>query len=235
VCAAAKANLPVVIANTYHVHNFAVSTGKRAKTDKLDAKMIAHYGEALKPRLSEIKPDNIQQISDSLVRRAQLIDMRTMEKNRLSILPKTLHRSIKKIINTLQKEVEHIEETLDELMKDTAQWQELKEILLSVKGAGKVLAYTLMSDLPELGQLNRKSGAYKDKRKTKGGRHLIRAVLFMSMLSWIQSNPKFKDIYTSMVAAGKPKKAAIIAWMRRLITILNTIVKNNTAWDEKLV
>ena len=249
VCAAAKVNLPVVIANTYHVHNFAVSTGKRAKTDKLDAKMIAHYGEALKPRLSEIKPDNIQQISDLLVRRAQLIDMRTMEKNRLSILPKTLHRSIKKIINTLQKEVEHIEETLDELMQDTAQWQELKDILLSVKGVGKVLAYTLMSDLPELGQLNRKeiaalvgvapmnreSGAYKGKRKIKGGRHRIRTVLFMSMLSAIQSNPKFKGIYTGMVAAGKPKKVAIVACMRRLITILNTMVKNNRQWDEKLV
>ncbi|PCI71677.1 MAG: IS110 family transposase [Piscirickettsiaceae bacterium] len=248
VCAAAKANLPVVVANTYHVHNFAVATGKRAKTDKLDAKMIAHYGEALKPRLSEIKPENIQHISDLLVRRAQLIDMRTMEKNRLSILPKTLHRSLKKVINTLQKEIDQTEETLDALMKDTPDWHELMNLLTSVKGVGKVLAYTLLSDLPELGQLNRKeiaalvgvapmnreSGAYRGKRKIKGGRHRIRTVLFMAMLSAIQSNPKFKSIYTRMVEAGKPKKVAIVACMRRLITILNTMVKNNSVWDEKL-
>lgn len=210
--------------------------------------MIAHYGEALKPRLSEIKPDNIKYISDLLVRRAQLIDMRTMEKNRLSILPKALHRSIKKVINTLQKEVDKIEQTLDELIKDTPDWHELMILLTSVKGVGKVLAYTLLSDLPELGQLNRKeiaalvgvapmnreSGAYQGTRKIKGGRYRIRTVLFMSMLSAIQSNPKFKGIYVGMVAAGKPKKVAIVACMRRLITILNTMVKNNTAWDENL-
>lgn len=122
-------------------------------------------------------------------------------------------------------------------------------LLTSVKGVGKVLAYTLLSHLPELGQLNRKeiaslvgvapmnrdSGAYRGKRKIKGGRHKIRTVLFMAMLSAIQSNPKFKSIYTQMVAAGKPKKVAIVACMRRLITILNTMVKNKTVWDEKLV
>jgi len=244
VCAAAKANLPVVIANTYHVHNFAVSTGKRAKTDKLDAKMIAHYGEALKPRLSDVKPENIQQISDLLVRRSQLIDMRTMESNRLSILPKLLQRSIKHLIKVLNKEIEKTDEQLDQLIKDTPDWHELMTLLISVKGVGKVLAYTLLSDLPELGQLNRKeiaalvgvapSGAYRGKRKIKGGRHRIRTVLFMAMLSAIQSNPKFKSIYTKMVTAGKPKKVAIVACMRRLITILNTMVKNNTVWDEKL-
>ena len=248
VCAAAKAKLPVVIANTYHVHNFAVSTGKRAKTDKLDAKMIAHYGEALKPRLTDVKPENIQHISDLLVRRSQLIDMRTMESNRLSILPKTLQRSIKHLIKVQNKEVEKTDEQLDQLIQDTPDWHELMTLLTSVKGVGKVLAYTLLSDLPELGQLNRKeiaalvgvapmnrdSGAYRGKRKIKGGRHRIRTVLFMSMLSSIQSNPKFKRIYTQMVAAGKPKKVAIVACMRRLITILNTMVKNNTVWDEKL-
>jgi len=227
------------------VHNFAVSTGKRAKTDKLDAKMIAHYGEALKPRLTDVKPENIQHISDLLVRRSQLIDMRTMESNRLSILPKTLQRSIKHLMKVLNKEVEKTDEQLDQ---DTPDWHELMTLLTSVKGGGKVLAYTLLSHLPELGQLNRKeiaalvgvapmnrdSGAYRGKRKIKGGRHRVLTVLFMAMLSAIQSNPKFKSIYTQMVAAGKPKKVAIVACMRRLVTTLNTMVKNNTVWDEKL-
>ena len=248
-CAASKAKLPLVIANTYHVHNFAVSTGKRAKTDKLDAQMIAHYGEALKPRLTEIKAENICLISDLLVRRSQLIDMRTMEKNRISILPKSFHQSIKQLQKHLQKDIDKIETHLDKLIAITPQWQETLTILLSVKGVGKVLAYTLLSDLPELGQLNRKeiaalvgvapmnkeSGAYKGLRKIRGGRHRIRTVLFMAMMSAIQSNPKFKSIYKQLVAAGKPKKVAIVACMRRMITILNTMVKNGTVWDENLV
>ena len=156
VCAAARAKLPVVIANAYHVHNFAISTGKLAKSDKLDAKMIAHYGEALKPRITEIKPENIQKISNLLARRSQLIEMRTMEKNRHSIMPKECHRSINKIIKTLQAEIKKVESQLDKLIEETPEWHLNMNILLSVKGVGKVLAYTLLSDLPELGQLNRK-------------------------------------------------------------------------------
>lgn len=247
-CAAAKAKLPIVIANAYHVHNFAVSTGQLAKTDTLDARMIAHYGEAVKPRLTQINPDNIMKISDLLVRRSQLVAMRTMEMNRLSILPKTLHSSIRRIINVLQKEIDKVEAQLDVLMEDTSEWQHTMRLLLSVKGVGKVLAYTLLSDLPELGQLNRKeiaalvgvapmnrdSGAYRGKRKIRGGRHRIRTVLFMATLSSIQSNPRFKRDYQHLVNKGKPKKVAIVACMRKMITILNSMVKNGTTWDEKL-
>ena len=121
-------------------------------------------------------------------------------------------------------------------------------VLLSVKGVGKILAYTLISELPELGQLNRKeiaalvgvapmnreSGTYKGKRKIRGGRYKVRTVLFMAMMSAIQSNPKFKAIYTRLVKAGKPKKVALIACMRRMITILNIMVKNETVWDDSL-
>ncbi|PHS22655.1 MAG: IS110 family transposase [Methylophaga sp.] len=247
-CAAAKAKLPIVIANSYHVHNFAVATGKLAKTDKLDAKMIAHYGQAMQPKLTELKADNIKQISDLLIRRGQLVEMRTMEKNRLSILPVELHRSMNKVNKTLENEIKRIEQQLDGLIEKTPQWQQIMTILLSVKGVGKIVAYTLLSELPELGQLNRKeiaaligvapmnreSGAYCGKRRIRGGRAKIRTVLFMAMMSAIQSNPKFKGIYTRMVAAGKPKKVAIIACMRRLITILNTLVKKEQCWDENL-
>lgn len=247
-CAAAKAKLPIVVANSYRVHKFASSTGKLAKTDKLDAQMIAYYGEALQPRETQLKPENIQIISDLLARRSQLLDMRTMEKNRLSILPKTLATPIKQHIKYLNSAVDTIEIKLDKLIDATPQWQQLMIILLSVKGVGKVLAYTLISELPELGQLNRKqiaalvgvapmnreSGAYKGKRKIRGGRHRVRTVLFMAMMSAIQCNPKIKAIYTRLVEAGKPKKVALVACMRRMITILNIMVKNGTVWDDSL-
>jgi len=248
VCAAAKAKIPTVVANPLHVHRFASATGKLAKTDKLDAQMIAHYGEAMQPRATEIKPENILLISDLLSRRGQLIEMRTMEKNRLSILPKVIHTQIKQHVQYITKSIEGIEKKLDKLINATPQWQDLMTILMSVKGVGKVLAYTLISNLPELGQLNRKeiaalvgvapmnkeSGSYKGKRKIRGGRYQVRTILFMAMMSAIQSNTKFKAIYLRLVKAGKPKKVALVACMRRLITILNAMVKNGTVWDEKL-
>ncbi|WP_343812826.1 IS110 family transposase, partial [Cocleimonas flava] len=121
-CAASKAKLPIVVANALHVHKFIASTGQLAKTDKLDAQMIAHYGEALKPRLTEIKADNIQRISDLLVRRSQLIEMRTMEKNRDSIMTKEIKRSNQRLIKHLQKEIDWVEQTLDKLIEDTPDW-----------------------------------------------------------------------------------------------------------------
>lgn len=247
-CAATKAKLPIAIANPRQVHDFAKSTGKLAKTDKLDAAMIAYYGELLTPRLTQIKPENTQRISDLLVRRSQLVDMRTMEKNRHSILSKEIKRSNIRIIKAFQKEIDWVEEHLDKLIEETPDWNKILTILLSVKGVGKVLAYTLLSDLPELGQLNRKeiaalvgvapinreSGLYKGKRRIRGGRARIRTVLFMAMMSTIQSNPRFKRDYQRLVAKGKPKKVAIVACMRKMITILNVMVKTETVWDEKL-
>ena len=247
-CAVSQADLPLVIANPFQVHQFALSTGKLAKTDKLDAKMIAHYGEALQPRLTPLKPENTQKISDLLVRRSELLEMRTMEKNRLSILPKHLQADIKRHIAYLKKAMDKLEKERDKLIAETPEWERLMTVLLSVKGVGKILTYTLLSERPELGQLNRKeiaalvgvapmnkeSGAYKGQRKIRGGRHRIRTVLFMAMLSSVRSNTKFKRIYTRMIEAGKPKKVALIAGMRRLMTILNIMVKNDAVWDEKL-
>ena len=158
-----------------------------------------------------------------------------------------IKKSNTRIIKHLQKEIDWVEKTLDTLIEDTPDWNKTLEILLSVKGLGKVLAYTLLSDLPELGQLNRKevaalvgvapmnreSGAYRGKRRIRGGRARIRTVLFMAMMSTIQSNPKFKREYHDLVAKGKPKKVAIVACMRKMITILNTMVKKGETWDEK--
>lgn len=247
-CAASKAKLPIVVANALHVHKFIASTGQLAKIDKLDAQMIAHYGEELKPRLTKIKSSNVQNISDLLTRRSQLVDMRSMEKNRNSIMPKAIKASNQRIIKQLQKEIDWVESKLDKLIAETPEWNHTLTILLSIKGVGKVLAYTLLSDLPELGQLNRKeiaslvglapmnreSGAYRGKRRIRGGRARIRTVMFMAMMSTIQANAKFKREYHALIAKGKPKKVAIVACMRKMITILNTMVKNGEVWDEKL-
>jgi len=248
VVAAQKAGLLVTVANPMHVRRFAGATGQLAKSDKLDAQTIAHFGEALKPEPTELKPENVRLISDLLARRSQLLNMSTMEKNRLSILPKPLHTSLKRHIKHLQAEVKRIELQLDNLIDQTPLWQERRDLLMSVNGVGKILAYTLLSDLPELGQLNRReiaalvgvapmnreSGNYKGKRCIRGGRARVRTVLFMAIMSAVQSNPKLKRKYLQLKAAGKPPKVALVACMRKLITILNVMMKTGTHWDPEM-
>ncbi len=249
VIAAHKAGLPIVICNPGNVRNFAKSAGRMAKTDKLDAQDIAHYGETMKPRLSSIKPEKLRAISDLLVVRSQCLEMSTMQKNRLKRMPKAVHNPIQNILKAIKKELLTIDKQLDKLVNSVAEWRQKRDLLLSAKGVGNVLAYTLMSELPELGSLNRKeiaalvgvapmnrdSGNFQGKRFIRGGRHKVRTVLFVSMMSAIQCHPKLKPMYERMVAAGKPKKVAIVACMRKQLTILNTMVKNNTYWDEKMV
>jgi transposase len=248
VCAAHKAGLPIVVCNPSQVRQFAKAAGRIAKTDKLDAHDIAHFGEAMKPKLSSIKPEKLRAISDLLTVRSQCLDMSTMQKNRLKHMPKSVHKPIQSILKTIKKEIESIDKQLDKLIDSIAEWRQLRDLLLSAKGVGKVLAYTLMSELPELGNLNRKeiaalvgiapinrdSGAYQGKRYIRGGRHKVRTVLFVSMMSAIQCHPKLKPMYERLVAAGKPKKVALVACMRKQLIILNTMVKNNTYWDETL-
>ena len=248
VCAAHKAGLPLVVCNPGQVRQFSKASGRVAKTDKLDAMDIAHFGEAMKPKLSSIKPEKLRTISDLLTVRCQCLDMSTMQKNRLKRMPKSVHRPIQSILKTIKKEINNIDKQLDKLIDSVAQWRQRRDLLLSAKGVGKVLAYTLMSELPELGKLNRKeiaalvgvapmnrdSGAFEGKRYIRGGRHKVRTVLFVSMMSAIQCHPKLKPMYQRMTAAGKPKKIALVACMRKQLTILNTMVKNNTYWDEKM-
>jgi len=245
---AQKAGLVVSVVNPLQMRRFASAAGQLAKTDHLDARIIAHYGEALRPIPTVLKPAKTRLISDLLARRSQLLDMATMEKNRLSILPKALHASLKRHLKQLQAEVKKIEALLDKHIEQESEWREKRDLLLSVNGVGKVLAYTLLSDLPELGRLNRKeiaalvgvapmnkdSGNYKGKRRIRGGRANVRKVLFMAIMSAMQSNPKLKRQYTAMKEAGKPPKVAMVACMRKLITILNTMVKNGEHWNPEL-
>jgi transposase len=248
VCAACAAGLPVVVANPAQVRNFAKAAGRVAKTDKLDAQDIAHFGEALKPRLTELKPEKLREISDLLSRRSQLLAMCTMEKNRLKRLPKIIHASLNRVLKLLQKEVSQQDDKLDKLIDEVPEWRNKRDILLSAKGVGKVLTYTLLSELPELGKLNRKqiaslvgvapmnkdSGSYQGKRYIKGGRSKVRTVLFVAMMSTIQCHPTIKPMYKRLVAAGKPKKVALVACMRKQLTILNAMVKSGTHWDESM-
>lgn len=248
VCAAHKAGLPIVVCNPSQVRQFAKAAGRMAKTDKLDAHDIAHFGEAMKPKLSSIKPEKLRDISDLLTVRNQCLEMSTMQKNRLKRMPKTVHKPIQNVLKAIKKELEDIDRKLDRLVDSCSDWRQRRDLLLSAKGVGNVLAYTLLSELPELGKLNRKeiaalvgvapmnrdSGNYEGKRYIRGGRHKVRTVLFVSMMSAIQCHPKLKPIYQRMVADGKPKKVALVACMRRQLTILNAMVKNNTYWNEKM-
>lgn len=247
--AAHKAKLPLAVCNPGQARNFAKAVGRTAKTDKLDAQHLAYFGEAAKPRLTEIKPEKLRLISDLIAVRSQCLEMSTMQKNRLKRMPKSVHKPIQRILNGIKKEIVGIDAQLDKLIDEVPEWRAQRDLLLSAKGVGKVLAYTLMSELPELGRLNRKeiaalvgvapmnrdSGSYQGKRYIKGGRHKVRTVLFVSMMSAIQCHPKLKPMYERMVVAGKPKKVAIVACMRKQLIILNTMMKNGTPWDENMV
>jgi transposase len=248
VLAAQKASLPVSVANPKHVRRFAQALGQLAKTDRLDASVIAHFGEALELEPTEPLPENARLVSDLLARRSQLMEMSTMEKNRLSILPPPLHASLKRHLKHLQTEIKKTEAQLDKLIDQAPDWQHKKDLLMSVNGVGKILAYTLLGDLPELGQLNRRevaalvgvapvnkdSGAYNGKRRIRGGRARVRTMLFMAIMSAIQSNPVLKAKYQQLQDAGKPKKVALVACMRKLLTILNVMMKNGEHWKPQM-
>ncbi|ACJ29216.1 ISSwp5, transposase [Shewanella piezotolerans WP3] len=245
IMACANANLPFVIANPVHIKRFAGAIGQRAKTDKLDAQLIAHYSEAIKPRLSTLKPDVMQAMSDLVGRRSQLLVMQTMEKNRLQILPQELAMTIKPILTVFKNQITKIENKIVKLIESNADYQAKNLILQSMKGIGKIAAASIISNLPELGYINNKeasslvgvapmnkeSGRFKGHRKIQGGRHQVRTVLYMAMMSAIQSNPVFKETYQRLVAAGKPKKVAIIACVRKMVVILNSMLRDGVLWE----
>ena len=245
IMACAKANLPFVIANPIHIKRFAGAIGQRAKTDKLDAQLIAHYGDVIKPKLSQLKPDKMQAMSDLVARRSQLLVMQTMEKNRLQSLPKTLSTTIKPILTAFKNQIIKIEKKLIELIESCPEYQAKNTILQSMTGIGKIASACIISNLPELGYMtskqasslvgvapiNRESGRFKGQRKIQGGRHQVRTVLYMAMMSAIQSNPVFKETYQRLVAAGKPKKVAIIACIRKMVVILNTMLRDGVMWE----
>lgn len=247
ILACSKASLPFVLANPIHVRRFAGAIGQTAKTDKLDAKLIAHFGEAIKPKLSSIKPEFIALMADLVARRNQLTTMQTMEKNRIQIMPKSLSSTIKPILTAIKKQIDNIELKIASLIESCDEYKAKNTLLQSMPGVGKIVAASLISNLPELGYMtnkqaaalvgvapmNRESGRYSGQRKIRGGRSQVRTVMYMAMMSGIQCNPIFKGKYQQMVADGKPKKVAIIACLRKMVVILNSMVRDGVMWEEK--
>ncbi len=248
IIACANEKLPFVVANPVRIKKFAGSVGQLAKTDKLDAKLIAYYSEAIKPKLSTLKPETLRKMSDLLSRRCQLMEIRTMEKNRLQILPKSLESTINPMLTVINNQLTKIDNKMVKLIEQCEEYQIKNDIIQSVPGVGNVVAFSLLSNMSELGYItnkeaaalvgvapiNRESGIYKGKRMIRGGRHQIRTAMFMSMMSAMQCNPVFKATYQRLVAAGKPKKIAIIACVRKMIVILNSMVRDGVYWDPKM-
>jgi len=243
--ACSNANLPFVVANPLHVKKFAGAIGRLAKADHLDAELVAHYGEAIKPVLSVLKPESIRLMSDLLSRRRQLTSMQTMEKNRLKIMPKKITSSINPVLTVLNNQIDNVDKKLLKLIEECPEYQAKNDILQSMPGIGNVVAFSLLADMPELGNIsskqaaaligvapfNRESGSYKGQRKIKGGRYQIRTAMFMAMMSAIQCNPVFKAKYEQLVSAGKPKKIALIACVRKMIIILNSMLRDGVKWE----
>lgn len=248
VLACTEAKLPIVRANPVHIKRFAGAIGRRAKNDRLDAQLIAHYGEAIKPDLTVIKAKNIRLMSDLVIRRNQLLAMQTMEKNRIQILPKHLHSTMAPILTAIKNQVSKIENKLVKLIEDCPEYQTKNTLLQSVPGIGNIAAASIISNVPELGYITnkqaasligvapitRESGRYKGKRVIQGGRAQVRTVLYMAMMSAMQCNPVFKDTYARLLEAGKPKKVAIIACVRKMVVILNSMLRDGIMWDQNI-
>ena len=243
VLACTEAKLPIVRANPVHIKRFAGAIGRRAKNDRLDAQLIAHYGEAIKPDLTVIKAKNIRLMSDLVIRRNQLLAMQTMAKNRIQILPKHPHSTITPILTAIKNQVSKIENKLVKLIEDCPEYQTKNTLLQSVPGIGNIAAASIISNVPELGYITnkqaasligvapitRESGRYKGKRVIQGGRAQVRTVLYMAMMSAMQCNPVFKDTYARLLEAGKPKKVAIIACVRKMVVILNSMLRRKSS------
>lgn len=242
--AATENDIPVIVVQPIQVRQFARAQGVFAKTDKMDARLIAQYGVALQPVVKVLPGKKVRLVKDLLARKRQLMEMRTMELNRHHKAQKVVIASHRRLIKLLDKEIESVNEKLTKEVSEIEAWQRTYDVICSVPGIGNGVAFTLLGELPELGRLNnrqiaalcglapfnRDSGKMKGKRRIRGGRAPIRTVLYMAILSAIQHNPVIKRFYQHLVAQGKHKKVAITACMRKMMTILNTMVHNDQEW-----
>ena len=241
------AKLLVAVVNPRQVRDFAKASGQLAKTDTLDARMLARFAAAIQPAQRVLPDASAQEFADQLARRRQLVQMLTMEKNRLQQAPsKAVRKDIKKHIDWLQNRLRATEEGLRHAVEASPAWQAQRDLLSEVKGVGAITALTLIGELPELGQLDRKriaalvgvaplnrdSGTLRGRRGVWGGRAHVRHALYMATLSAIRFNPTLQRFYTRLRAAGKLKKVAIVACMRKLLTILNAMVRDQAPWRD---
>ena len=246
VAALAAAALPVVVVNPRQVRDFARATGTLAKTDALDAAVLAHFAEAVRPPVRPLRDAETQALNALAARRHQVMIMLVSEKNRLSSATIAVRPRIEAHIAWLERELDDLDEGLRQTLRQSPVWREKEDLLRAVPGVGEQLSLTLLAYLPELGTLdrrkiaalvgvapfNRDSGTLRGKRTVWGGRARIRAVLYMGALVASRHNPVIRDFYQRLLAAGKPKKLALIACMRKLLVILNSMLKHGSPWRD---
>jgi len=237
--------LPVALVNPGRVRDFAKATGRLAKTDKLDARVLAHFGEAIHPALVTLPSEEEQYLAALVTRRRQVVELLVAEKNHLLSTPSKVRPLVEKSIAALQSQLDELNQTIDQFIDHTPAFRKKEEILLSVPGVGAVTTAMILSDLPEMGLMDRKkiaalvgvapfnddSGHHSGKRRVKGGRKSIRKVLYMATLAATRCNPVIKRFYQRLDKSGKPFKVVIVACMRKFLTILNSMIRNLTPWQ----
>ena len=245
VAALAAGSLLVAVVNPRQVRDFAKSTGQLAKTDRLDARILAHFGEAVRPTVRPLRDAESQVLSATLSRRRQIVEMLTAEKNRLGRAIPEVRNRIQAHITWLKEELKDLDAELRRAVQSSPVWREKDELLRSVPGVGQQVSITLLADLPELGTLGRKqitalvgvtpfsrdSGPHRGKRSVWGGRARVRAALYMGALVAARWNPVIREFYQRLLAAGKSKKLALTACMRKLLTVLNSMAKTGRPWE----
>ncbi|MGH7146352.1 MAG: IS110 family transposase [Nitrospiraceae bacterium] len=246
--ALAAAGVPVVVVNPRHVRDFARAAGRLAKTDALDAQVLAQFAEVMRPAVRPLPDAQTQALAALLTRRRQLVEMLTAEKNRLASARPPVRTSLRTHIAWLERELAHTDRDLAHAIRESPVWREKDKLVRSVPGVGPVLTATLLAELPELGTLtgkqiaalvgvaplNRDSGTLRGRRTVWGGRAQVRAVLYMGAIVAARFNPVIRAFYQRLCAAGKAKKVALTACMRKLLTILNAMLKHRTPWRTEL-
>jgi transposase len=241
----AAAGLPVAVVNPAQVRAFATALGKRAKTDPIDALVIARFAATVRPQPKPAPDKTLQALSDLITRRRQIVAMIGAEKQREKRAPARLRKSIARLLKALQKELSEVEDDIDDTMRGSPIWRENEDLLTSVPGIGQTIARALLADLPELGKLGRReiaalaglaphtrqSGQWRGQSFISGGRAEPRSCLFIAAMVAARHNPPLKAFYQRLIAAGKPKKLALIAVARKLLVILNAILRDKKPWQ----
>jgi transposase len=243
--ALAAARLPIVVVNPRQVRDFAKATGRLAKTDRLDAEIIARFADAVRPEPRSLPSADARALDDLVTRRQQLIEMRTAESNRRRLASHRMQRQLDEHLTWLDRQILDLDEELDLTLRNSPVWREQADVLRSAKGVGPILTATLLSALPELGHLNhreiaalvgvapfnRDSGMWRGTRQIWGGRAPVRAVLYMATLSAVRTNPVLRGFYQRLINAGKLHKVALVACMHKLLTILNAMARDSRPWQ----
>ncbi len=242
--ALAAAGLPVVAMNPRQVRDFAKATGKLAKTDRIDAQVLAHFADAVRPEVRPLPDAATRELAILVARRRQLLEMRVAEQNRSRGVPPRIRAQIREHITWLNRCLAELDRELGQLVRSSPVWQERVDLLRSTPGVGPVLSATMLADLPELGTLSHKqiaalvglaplnqdSGKKRGKRVVWGGRASVRGALYMATLVATRHNPMIRAFYQRLLATHKPKKLALTACMHKLLTILNAMVRSQTRW-----